>query len=327
MMERLTAYDRPFFGRADNLVLGPLNPAETARALGLDAADAIDAHLVSGGLPGILRSWPHATPPLPFIEQECADPASPLFSVPESTLMAEFPTPDQARRVLEAVGSGDRTHTNIAASAGSRQGALRSGSLSPLLRRLVEEKRVLAVDEPLSTQPGKPALYRIADSNLRLYLGVLRSAHEQARRGRPEAAFRLVQRRWSAWRGRAVEPLVRQSLELASAAGRLPWPDAEAVGGWWNRRFDPEVDLVGADRSPVAKRIHFVGSIKWLTAPFDDHDLAELMRNATAVPGFTHGGTGLIIVSRSGTSPRLDPARVTLVQGPSALLSAWQPAT
>ena len=33
MMERLTAYDRPFYGRADNLVLGPLNPAETGQAL------------------------------------------------------------------------------------------------------------------------------------------------------------------------------------------------------------------------------------------------------------------------------------------------------
>ncbi|HWE91012.1 MAG TPA: ATP-binding protein, partial [Pseudonocardiaceae bacterium] len=38
-MERLTADDRPFFGRADNLTLGPLNPAETGDALGLDAAD------------------------------------------------------------------------------------------------------------------------------------------------------------------------------------------------------------------------------------------------------------------------------------------------
>ena len=35
MMERLTAYDRPFYGRADNLLLGPLNPAEVGTALGL----------------------------------------------------------------------------------------------------------------------------------------------------------------------------------------------------------------------------------------------------------------------------------------------------
>ena len=140
--ERLTAYDRPFFGRADNLVRGPLNAAETGAATGLDAGDAIDAHLVSCGLPGILRGWPHATPALSFIEQECADPASPLFGVPESTLLAEFPSPDQA----------------------------------------------------------KPVLYRIAGSNLRLYLAAMRAAHEQARRGRPEAAFRLMQRRWATWR-------------------------------------------------------------------------------------------------------------------------------
>jgi hypothetical protein len=110
MMERLTAYDRPFFGRADNLVLGPLNPAEVGTALGLDAADAIDAHLVSGGIPGILRSWPSGMPALDFIRQECLDPAAAVFGVPESVLLAEFPSPDQARRVLEAVGSGERTH-------------------------------------------------------------------------------------------------------------------------------------------------------------------------------------------------------------------------
>jgi alpha-1,2-mannosyltransferase len=36
-----------------------------------------------------------------------------------------------------------------------------------------------------------------------------------------------------------------------------PRPEAEAVAGWWNRRFDPEVDLVGADRSPVASHVYF----------------------------------------------------------------------
>ncbi|MCC9309089.1 AAA family ATPase [Kitasatospora sp. RB6PN24] len=323
MMERLTAYDRPFYGRADNLTLGPLNPAETGSALGLEPADAIDAHLVSGGLPGILRVWPHATPALPFLEQECADPASPVFSVPESSLLAEFPAPDQARRVLEAVGGGDRTHANIAATAGSRQGALPSGSLSPLLRRLVAEKHVLAMDEPLSTRPSKPALYRIADSNLRLYLAVLRNAQDQVRRGRPEAAFRVIERRWTAWRGRAVEPLVRQSLELAALDDALPWSPVEAVGGWWNRQFDPELDLVGADRSPVAQQVFFVGSIKWLLSPFDRHDLTALARSAPQVPGFTPDTTGLVVVSLSGSAADVDPTAVRVLWGPDQVISAW----
>ncbi|MGW1997460.1 ATP-binding protein [Embleya sp. NPDC001921] len=324
MMERLTAYDRPFYGRADNLVLGPLNPAETADALGLGAADAIDAHLVCGGLPGILRAWPHGTPALSFLRDECADPASPVFGVPESSLSAEFPAPDQARRVLEAVGGGDRTHANIAATAGGRGGAIPSGSLSPLLRKLVEEKRVLAMDEPVSTTPGKPALYRVQDSNLRLYLAVLRGAQEQVRRGRPEAAYRLVERRWAAWRGRAVEPLVREALELAAGEGALPWDDIEAVGGWWNRRFDPEVDLVGVDRAPVARHVRLVGSVKWLAGPFDRHDMADLATAAPQVPGFTVGGTALAVVTLSGLAPDVPTEPIGVIWGPDDVIEAWK---
>jgi hypothetical protein len=323
MMERLTAYDRPFYGRADSLILGPLNPAETGAALGLSDVDALDAHLVSGGLPGILRAWPHSMPALTFLEQECADPASALFSVPESSLLAEFPTPDQAHRVLEAVGGGDRTHANIAATAGGRQGPLPSGSLSPLLRRLVAEKRVLAVDEPLSTRAGKPALYRVADSNLRLYLAILRAAQEQVRRGRSAVAFGLVERRWASWRGRAVEPLVRESLALAAADGVLPWDSVTAVGGWWNRQFDPELDLVGADRAPVAQQILFVGSVKWLSSPFDHRDLADLIRCAPQVPGFDADGTGLVVASRSGASDDVRTA-VQLVWSPGDVVGAWR---
>lgn len=324
MMERLTAYDHPFFGRADTMVLGPLNPADTGRALGLDAPDAIDAHLVSGGLPGIVRTWPRGMPALDFLREEAADPAAAVFSVPEATLMAEFPNPDVSRRVLEAVGTGDRTHANIAATAGSRAGALPSGTLSPLLRRLTEEKHVLEVDEPLSTRPGKPALYRVADTNLRLYLGMLRVAHEQARRGHPEAGFRVVERRWATWRGRAVEPLARQSLELAALSGNLPWPEVEVVGGWWNRRFDPEMDLVGADRMPVAGKILFTGSIKWLASSFDGHDLAALRRATAHVPGYDPATTGLVVVSLSGLGPGLDPRSVDLLWTPQDIVQSWR---
>ncbi|MFI6942905.1 ATP-binding protein [Streptomyces sp. NPDC050418] len=324
MMERLTAYDRPFYGRADSLVLGPLNPAEVADALGLGPAEAIDAHLVSGGLPGILRAWPHGTPALPFIEAECADPASPLFGVPEAALMAEFPAPDQARRVLEAIGSGDRTHGAIAATAGSQAGALPSGVLSPILRRLTDEKRVLAVDSPLSVKPGKPALYRVADTNLRWYLAALRTAQEQSRRGRPEAAFRIVERRWASWRGRAVEPMIRESLQLAAGAGELPWPEVEHVGGWWNRQFSPEVDLIGADRSPVAGRIHFAGSVKWLASPFDRHDLTSLQQGASQVPGFELTESGLVVVSLGGIGDGVDPGDPGLVWGPGDVMEAWR---
>lgn len=320
MMERLTAYDRPFFGRADNLLLGPLNPAEVGNALGLTAEEAIDAYLLSGGLPGILRAWPGGTPALDFAERECGDPASPLFGVPEATLLAEFPAPDTARRVIEAIGGGNRTHANIAAEAGGRAGAIPSGTLTPVLHRLVRDKRVLAIDEPLSIKAGKPALYRVADSNLRFHLAVGRAAHELTRRGRPASAGTLIRRRWSSWRGRAVEPVIREALSLA--AEDLPWPEATAVGGWWNRAFDPEVDLVGADRAPVARKLYYAGSVKWHDQPLDGHDLAALQRGAVQVPGFEHGDTALVAVSRAGFADGL-PSQLALCWQPSDVVSAF----
>jgi hypothetical protein len=121
-----------------------------------------------------------------------------------------------------------------------------------------------------------------------------------------------------------VEPLVRQSLELAALTGRLPWPEMEAVGGWWNRRFDPEVDLVGADRAPVAGRIFFTGSIKWLAGPFDAHDLADAHRAATQVPGHDPAKTGLAVASLGGIAPDVDERSIDLLWTPADIIESWR---
>ncbi|MBT0772924.1 ATP-binding protein [Kineosporia sp. J2-2] len=322
MMQRLTAYDRPFYGRADNLTLGPLNLAETAEATGLSGSDAVDAHLITGGLPGIMLRWPAAMPAETYLAEECADPASPLFTVPEQSLASEFPNPDVARRVVEAVGGDARAFANIASTAGGREGAVSSGTLSPLLRQLTDDKQVLAVDQPLSISSGKPALYRVADNSLRLYLAVLRDVQNLTRRGRPEAGFAVFRNRWSSWRGRAVEPLVRASLEQATVTGSVPWPQTQTVGGWWNRQFNPEIDLVGADRGPIATEIYFCGSLKWLGTPFDAHDLRKLQEGAAEVPGFSPSRSGLMVVSRSGA--HLPDGAVDVVWTPEDVVDAWR---
>lgn len=322
MMQRFTEYDRPFYGRATNMLLGPFNLAETAAVTGLRGADAIDAHLITGGLPGIALEWEPGAPPADFLREEITNKTSALFTVPEQSLASEFPTPDTSRRVLEAVGGvGSRTFGNIASAAGDRGGPVSSGTLSPLLTRLVEEKRILAVDRPLSTKPSKLAQYRIADSNLRLYLAVLRDVQQLVLRDRLTAARNVLEARWSSWRGSAVEPLIRDALAVAAGAGDLPWSDGWEVGGWWNRQANPEIDLVGADRAPIASRIVFAGSIKWQDGPFDQRHLDELRQGALQIPGFEPGVSGLVVVSRSGTS--LPDAAVDLVWGPDDVVRAW----
>ena len=320
MMERFTSYDRPFYGRSDNMHLLPLSPVETAEATGLGGADAVEAHLLSAGLPGAVRNWPGGTPPLEYLRSKSDDPALPLFSIPEASLLAEFPSPDTKRRVLEAIGSGERTQENIAAGSGG----LATGTLTPILQLLVNGKRVVGRADPLSTRPGKPALFHIEDPNLRWYLAMGRDAQELARRGHGGQAFQIIERRWASWLGRAVEPLVREALLVSALAGRLPWEGVEAVGGWWNRAFNPEIDLVGADRAPVAGSVFFTGSVKWLRGAFDRRDMADLERSAPAMPGFDPEATGMVVVSRSGVDSRVDRDRFDLAWGPEDLLEAWR---
>ncbi|MGH3427253.1 MAG: ATP-binding protein, partial [Mycobacteriales bacterium] len=76
-------------------------------------------------------------------------------------------------------------------------------------------------------------------------------------------------------------------------------------------------------RAPLARKVCFVGSVKWLNTAFDHHDLAELTRNACVVPGFSPT-TGLVIVSARGVRRGVHSDRVEVVWGPKEVVDAWR---
>jgi hypothetical protein len=93
----------------------------------------------------------------------------------------------------------------------------------------------------------------------------------------------------------------------------------EAIGGYWTRTNDPEIDLVGADRAPIAQRVTMVGSVKWLeNKPFDARDHARLIVHRSQLPGADES-TALMAVARSGCT-----VRDLAILGPGDLLRAWQ---
>ncbi|MEK8144534.1 DUF234 domain-containing protein [Streptomyces sp. M10(2022)] len=297
MMDRLTSYDHPFCGRAGEYAVGPLNPADLQESTGLGAADALDAYLVTGGFPEVVTDWRAGESVAGYLARQVEDPSSVLLATGERSLAAEFPARLQAGRVLRAIGSGERAFSGIAASAGGADGRpLAHGTLAPILTELTEAKRIVVAEPPLSTRPApKLKRYRIADTYLRFWLAHLENAVAQAERGRGQVSAVRIQRSWPSWRGRAVEPVIRAGL-----ARRVPgglFPEATEVGGWWNRRNDPEINLIGADAEPVARRISFVGSVKWRDeTPFGARDLEELARSAQQVPGAQDAA--LVCVSR-----------------------------
>lgn len=318
VMEALQSYGRPFFGRAAKMTVQPLHLADVQAMTGLDAAEAVDALLITGGFPEIVQSWRPGTSPGDFLREAVSNPLAPLLVAGELSLLGEFPEASHSRAILEAVGSGERTFSTIAAQAGG-VGALPSGTLSPLLNTLLA-KRVLAADLPLSVKAdSKNKRYRIADPYLRFWLAFLRRGIPLIERGRGDLALERIERSWTTWRGRAVEPVVRESLLRLLPDER--WPRTEAVGGWWNRQNNPEVDLIGADREPVAGQVDFIGSVKWLESqPFGRREYDALVRDMLAVPG-AGPDTALVAVSRCGVEGDLPLAAHW---GPEDLVRAWR---
>jgi uncharacterized protein len=310
MMEALTSGGRPFHQRGTELTIGPLHPADVAAMAGLPAAEAFDAALVTGGLPIICARWRPGEDTRSFLARELADPVSPLVVSAPLSLAADFPDQAQARMVLAAIGSGERTFTNIARAAGD----IAHSTLTRAADLLIS-KGAVAGELPVSLSPSKERRYRITDSYLRFWHAFLGPHLAEVDRMRSDLTLARIERGWTGWRGRAVEPLVREALARLLPA--LGIPAAPVVGGYWTRSNDVEIDLVGADQEPVAKQLLFLGSVKWLeTGQFDDHDLVALQRHRSRI---TPDPVPLIVVSRSGASATHADAVFT----PADLIKAW----
>ncbi|MFI6580130.1 ATP-binding protein [Embleya sp. NPDC050493] len=311
MMRALDSYERPFHQRGREMVVGPLNPADLGDMLDLAPAEAFDAALITGGLPLICREWRPGASMWEFLETALENPISALLVSAERSLAAEFPAQAMGREVLRAIGTGERTFSNIARAAGG----IAHSTLTRAADLLID-KQVVATELPLSLRPSKERRYRVADPYLRFWLAFLDPHMAEIERMRGDLTLTRIGSGWTSWRGRAVEPLVRESLARILPAGGLP--AAPAVGGYWTRSNDVEIDLVGADRQPVAKRLLFLGSIKWLEAsPFDAHDLAALHKHRAML---TEDPIPLVAVSRSG----VDCRGLQAVFGPADLLEAWR---
>jgi DNA-binding transcriptional ArsR family regulator len=279
--------------------------------LGLPPAAAFDAALITGGLPLICAEWRAGADVWEFLRDSLDNPISALLVSAERSLAAEFPPQAMSREVLRAIGSGERTFTNIARAAG--------GIAHTTLTRATDvltEKRVVAAELPLSLRPSKERRYRVADPYLRFWLAFLDPHMAEIERMRGDLTLSRIKEQWTSWRGRAIEPLVRESLARLLPDGFLP--AAPAIGGYWTRSNDVEIDLVGADRQPVAKQLLFLGSVKWLeNSPFDSHDLAVLQKHRAAI---TDEPVPLVAVSSNGISC----SGLQAAYEPEELLSAWR---
>jgi uncharacterized protein len=314
MMETLSTYGRPLFGRTHELTIRPFNPADTAAMLpkARSAADVLDFQLVTGGFPRLVDEARSFETALQYVDTQLTDENSRLCTTASRVLSAELPASSQASPVLRSIGSGERTFRNIAKQTGLADQPVQR-ALSTLL-----DKHMVARDLPASVPSAEHPRYRIDDSYLRFWLALISPGLAEIERGRPDLAQARAARSWPSWRGRAIEPLVRDALlRLAVTDDRLR--GAGHVSGWWPRNNKPEVDLIGVDVWPHPASVCFAGSIKWREeSPFTTADLRALENDLAVVPGVTKF-TARVVVARTHIEA---PGAVGYVA--QDIVSAWR---
>jgi len=315
MMEALTEQGRPLYDRAREMAIEPLSPADVGTLLELEPADAFDAYLVIGGFPVLAQEWGKGRKLASYVRDALTDPTSFLVVSAERALSAEFATEAQARTVLGAMGAGARAHSRILG-----QTSLSATTVNETLQMLAARRVVRRLTPYSARAAPKTALWELVDPYMSFWLRFVNRRVDLIERGRGELLVEEFRESWPAFRGKAIEPVVRDSLErLLPEIERFG--SARYVGGYWNRTGAIEVDLVGGDTSPVAKQVAFVGSIKWRERrKFSDADARELASRRTQVPGADER-TPLLGISSRGFA---DDAGIDLKISPDELVDAWR---
>jgi hypothetical protein len=315
MMEALTSYGRPLYGRPTReMVVNPLTVAEIGDLLQMEAAEAVDAYVTIGGFPQLALAWPQGASRTEFLAHMLQDEHSAFIVSGERSVTAEFPPQTSPRAVFSAIGSGEAAFSRIAVRAG-----IGSSQLSGILHTL-EEKRAIRKLIPFAGKDNSKAKrYVVADPYIRFWLRFVEPNMDIIERGRGELVAERVEESWPGYRGKAVEPLVAASVERLLPSRRFG--DTRHITGYWTRDNQVEVDLVGAERDREPDYATMVGSIKWRSnETFDRHDTKVLHDHRGQVPR-TDSDTLLLGVSRQGFDDNLG---LDIQLHPEDIVAAWR---
>lgn len=321
MMDRLGSHGRPLFGRLAPLVVPAFNPAEIAEAISRRSAfDVFDAYLVTGGYPRLVSDLAarRSQTVAEYVTTSLEDLYSPLVTTARLSLDAEFPEPQVAYQVLSAIGSSDVANPGFNDVLGSisdpAERKRAETATTRALRTLTDVKGLIERELPAwAPSSTKLRRYRVTDPYLRFWFRYVERHVDRIARGRSDLAIAAFRRDWESWRGRSVEPVVRDALRrLAVSDSRLA--GVESVQPWWVRDGSVEVDAVAT----TAERTSLIGTIKWRPKRgVTSGELEELRRQRPRVP--RSDAARLAAISPTGAAP----AGADVSFSAADLLTAW----
>ena len=315
-MAALSEERRPLYDRPREMVVRPLTPADIGDLLDLPPAETLEAYLVVGGFPVLALEWGKGRSLDEYLADALDDASSFLVVSGERALAAEFPGAAHPRLVLNAIGAEARANKDLLQRTG-----MNSKTLGDALDFLVEKRMVERLIPYSAKSSPKTRMYVVADPYMRFWLGFIGPNMDLIERGRGRLLAERIRDAFPTYRGRAVEPIVRDAIERL-----LPDPrygSARHVGSYWTRNHAVEVDLIGGDKFPVADSVSFIGSVKWrVDGSFTRADAVALANQRPSIPGADES-TQLLGASRMGFDSH---AGVDLKLGPEGIVSAYRAA-
>lgn len=256
-MEALREYRAPLYGRFDlTLHVHPFRPHEAAGMLpDLAPADRAVVYGIMGGIPLYLSWWNQDQPLRQNLLRLACQPGSRLQSEGRLILATEADHGDLPGAALSAIAAGATKFSGLADALGSNP----TRTLDRLAElRLAERITPVTEDERRS----KNRMYRIADDFLAFYLGPLSRYQPEIERGLGDTIVDVLLDHLDDYMGRAYEDAFRQHLRRLAREGALG-PKVVAIGPWWTRDGNNEIDAVVVAERDKKRVPVLAGECKW----------------------------------------------------------------
>jgi AAA+ ATPase superfamily predicted ATPase len=269
-METLQARQSPLFGRlTGQWHLRPLAFANLREFLpSWSAEERVAAYAVVGGVPAYLEWLDPARSLSDNIREVILAPGSMFIAEPTFLLYDEVRDPRAHLAILQAIGAGHHTMSEIANAA-----LVGRTHLSAYLGRLQElrlvERRLPVTIAPSQRRRSRRGRYHISDPYFRFYFRFIAPFRDELTY-RPERVLPLIREGLRPFVGlTAFEELSRHWVAEQGRAGRLPF-EPQDVGSHWSRRV--QVDVVAVNWQ---ERAVLLGECKWGT----DRVRRDVIRN------------------------------------------------
>jgi len=304
-MEALLDQGAPLFGRATyRPLLQPLTYRD-ASELGPRAASPAERVVRFGLLGGTpqYQLWAGRRSNPNVIREAILARGAPLYEEPLQLLRSEegLRDPQSYFSVLRALASG-RTRTGEIAGAIQRD----TSATAKVLERLAELGYTELLEPLQPPGPRARGVWRIADPYFRFWFRYVFPNRSRLERGRVEDVYQEIEAGLDSYVGFVFEDVCRAWLGSYSNAV----PGADAIGSWWSRRADAEIDVVAVRRRDYV----LLASCKWSLRAGED--VIDQLHTHRALLGARAAQAELVVFARGfsdRTRERAARERVRLV--------------